>query len=151
MTSNVGSAIIKQMATQPDKQALRAMIMEELDRHFRPEFLNRLDDVILFQSLTREDLERIVDIQLRRLERLLAERRITLELTSGTRQFLAERGYDPVFGARPLKRTIQRELQDPLALQIIEGKVREGDHVIVDLTLEGDQLVFSTVPQAEAV
>jgi ATP-dependent Clp protease ATP-binding subunit ClpB len=151
MTSNVGSSIIKAMGAQPDKEALRAAVMEELDRHFRPEFLNRLDDVILFQSLTRQDLERIVAIQLKRLERLLAERRITIDVTPEARQFLAERGYDPVFGARPLKRTIQRDLQDPLALQIIEGKVREGDHVIVDIALEGDQLVFSTVPQSETV
>jgi ATP-dependent Clp protease ATP-binding subunit ClpB len=140
MTSNVGSPIIKSAGANPDKKALREAIMLELDQYFRPEFLNRLDDIILFQSLTEADLQRIVSIQLKHLERLLASRRLTIELTAEAKHFLAERGFDPVYGARPLKRAIQRDLQDPLALEILEGKVREGDHIVADVA--GDGLVF---------
>jgi len=118
-------------------------VLAELDRTFRPEFLNRIDEIILFHSLTREHLRQIVGIQLRHLERLLAERHITLELSDEAQDYLADRGFDPVFGARPLKRTIQRELQDPLALAILEGRVAEGEHVYVELAPEGDHLVFS--------
>jgi ATP-dependent Clp protease ATP-binding subunit ClpB len=145
MTSNTGSQIIKNMGANADPRALRSAVMLELDHQFRPEFLNRLDDIVLFQNLTQDDIERIVSIQLRRLENLLRDRRITLELTADARHFLAERGYDPVYGARPLKRAIQRDLQDPLALEILEGRVREGDHVIVDVNEAGDGLLFSTV------
>jgi ATP-dependent Clp protease ATP-binding subunit ClpB len=134
MTSNVGSQIIKSMGANADARALRSAVMLELDRQFRPEFLNRLDDIVLFQNLTQADIERIVSIQLRRLESLLH-----------ARHFLAERGYDPVYGARPLKRAIQRDLQDPLALEILEGRVREGDHVVVDVNAANDGLAFSTV------
>jgi ATP-dependent Clp protease ATP-binding subunit ClpB len=145
MTSNTGSQIIKSMGANADPRALRSAVMLELDRQFRPEFLNRLDDIVLFHNLTQADIERIVSIQLRRLESLLHARRITLELTADARHFLAERGYDPVYGARPLKRAIQRDLQDPLALEILEARVREGDHVIVDVNEAGDGLLFSTV------
>ena len=117
--------------------------MSELDQYFRPEFLNRLDDIILFQSLTQEDLQRIVTIQLKHLEGLLASRRLTLELTAEAKQYLAERGFDPVYGARPLKRAIQRDLQDPLALEILEGQVHEGEHIVVDVSEDGEGLVFS--------
>ncbi len=145
MTSNTGSQIIKSMGPNADQRALRSAVMLELDHQFRPEFLNRLDDIVLFHNLTQADIERIVSIQLRRLENLLRDRRITLELTADARHFLAERGYDPVYGARPLKRAIQRDLQDPLALEILEGRVREGDHVVVDVNAAGDGLAFSTV------
>ncbi len=149
MTSNIGSQLIKQMGADADPATLRQAIMGELDRQFRPEFLNRLDEIILFHSLAREHIVQIVDIQLVRLERLLAERRITLELTPEARGFLAERGFDPVFGARPLKRTIQRELQDPLAVAILDGTVREGDHVVADLDMSGDMLVFTPTELAQ--
>jgi ATP-dependent Clp protease ATP-binding subunit ClpB len=124
-------------------------VMNELDRHFRPEFLNRLDEIIMFHSLSASDIARIVDIQLRHLTKLLKARGLTMELTADARHHLAERGYDPVYGARPLKRTIQRELQDPLAVHILEGRVVEGDHIIVDVNAEGDGLQFSTMPQTE--
>jgi ATP-dependent Clp protease ATP-binding subunit ClpB len=150
MTSNVGSQIIKQMGAGADNQLVRDAVLAELDNVFRPEFLNRLDDIILFQSLTREDIVRIVDIQLRHLAKLVQGRGLSLEVTADAKHFLAERGYDPVFGARPLKRTIQRDLQDPLAMHILEGQVKEGDHLIVDLNDSNDGLMFTTVPQTEA-
>ncbi len=149
MTSNVGSQYIKQMGPSADKAELRSMVMHELDNVFRPEFLNRLDDIILFQSLTQEDIMRIVDIQLNRLTDRLQSRRLTLELTTDARRWLAERGFDPVFGARPLKRAIQRDLQDPLATAILEGRVNEGDHIVADADLSGEGLTFTATPQTE--
>ncbi len=151
MTSNVGSDMIKRMGADVDKKALREAITTELDNYFRPEFLNRLDDIIIFTSLTQADLTRIVSIQLKRLERLLRERRLTLEVTNDAKLYLAERGFDPVYGARPLKRAIQRELQDPLANFILEGHVHEGDHIIADTNESGDGMEFTTVPQSETV
>jgi ATP-dependent Clp protease ATP-binding subunit ClpB len=117
--------------------------MEAMRQHFRPEFLNRVDEIVVFHSLGRADLARIVDIQLERLAGLLAERKLKLALTDAARSFLAERGYDPVFGARPLKRAIQRYLQDPLALALLEGEFGEGDTVEVDAA--GDKLSFQRV------
>jgi len=150
MTSNIGSQYLK-AAGGADDPAVREQVLKELDRHFRPEFLNRLDEIILFHSLRKEHLLRIVDIQIERLARLLAERNLTINLSDAARAFLAERGYDPVFGARPLKRTIQRELQDPLAQQILEGALREGDHIWVDVDPSGERLVFQAVaPEAVA-
>ncbi len=149
MTSNVGSQYIKQLGPNADKAELREMVMHELDNVFRPEFLNRLDDIILFQSLTQEDIMRIVDIQLKRLTTRLQSRHLTLELTGDARRWLAERGFDPVFGARPLKRAIQRDLQDPLATAILEGNVNEGDHIVADADLNGEGLTFTTTPQTE--
>ena len=145
MTSNVGSDLIKQMGDISDRKQLRTALTGALDRVFRPEFLNRLDDIIIFQPLNRDDLSRIVSIQLRRLQRLLEDRRITISLSEAASELLAERGYDPVYGARPLKRVIQRDLQDPLAMQILEGNIREGDHVTVDVDqVDGEPaLVFS--------
>ncbi|MCA0456182.1 MAG: ATP-dependent chaperone ClpB [Chloroflexi bacterium] len=151
MTSNVGSQHIKQMGANADKAELRAAVMHELDNFFRPEFLNRLDEIIMFQSLTQEDIMRIVDIQLGRLKERLQSRRLTLELTADARRWLAERGFDPVFGARPLKRAIQRDLQDPLAIAILEGKVNEGDHIVVDAAMDGESLAFTATPQTELV
>ncbi len=136
MTSNIGSHYIMELGIE----AAQAKVMEALRQHFRPEFLNRVDEIVVFHSLSRSDLARIVDIQLERLEGLLAERKLTLVLTDAARDFLAERGYDPVFGARPLKRAMQRYLQDPLALALLEGEFGEGDTVEVDAT--GDELAF---------
>jgi ATP-dependent Clp protease ATP-binding subunit ClpB len=129
MTSNVGSHWIKELGAEAAKEK----VLEELNRRFRPEFLNRIDAIIVFHSLTMEHLVEIVDIQLRQLQALLAERNIGLELTDAAKRLLAEKGYDPVYGARPLKRTIQRELQDPLALKILEGEVKDGQTVMVDV------------------
>ncbi|HEX9926259.1 MAG TPA: ATP-dependent chaperone ClpB [Anaerolineae bacterium] len=136
MTSNIGSHFIMELgaeAAEPD-------IMKALRQHFRPEFLNRIDDVITFHNLSRGDLVRIVEIQLRHLRRLLADRKLDLTLTDAAKAHLAEAGYDPTFGARPLKRVIQRELQDPLALRLLEGEFSEGDTIRVDFK-EGS-LVF---------
>jgi ATP-dependent Clp protease ATP-binding subunit ClpB len=129
MTSNIGSRWIKELGIEE----AREKVLEELDRIFRPEFLNRIDDVILFRSLTKEDLRKIVDIQLRRLRELLDKRQMGLELTDAAQQHLAEAGYDPVYGARPLKRIIQREVQDPLALSLLRGEFQQGEAVRVDV------------------
>ncbi len=143
MTSNTASQVIKAM-TGRDPDKVRDMVMSELDNTFRPEFLNRIDEIVLFHNLTQEHLMRIVDIQLERLRRLLAERRITLTLSDAAKEYLAQRGYDPVFGARPLKRTIQRELQDPLARYLLDGTIREGESVYVNVSPDGGELVFSS-------
>ncbi len=139
MTSNVGSRWIKELGAE----AARERVLEELDRTFRPEFLNRIDEIIVFRSLTKEDLLQIVDIQTCYLRDLLAERRIGLELADAARQHLADAGYDPVYGARPLKRVIQREVQDPLALALLRGEFAEGDIVRVDA--RDGQMVFAKV------
>ncbi len=137
MTSNIGSRWIKELGPE----AAREHVMAELDRTFRPEFLNRIDDTILFRSLTREDLRAIVAIQVRTLQKLLRERGLDIVLTPAAEEFLAEAGYDPVYGARPLKRAIQRHLQDPLALAVLEGRFKEGQTVSVDV--QGDHLIFT--------
>jgi ATP-dependent Clp protease ATP-binding subunit ClpB len=136
MTSNTGSRWIKELGID----AARERVMEELDRTFRPEFLNRIDEIILFRSLTKDDLLEIVDIQMRHLRHLLAERQIRLEMNGSARQHLADVGYDPVYGARPLKRVIQREVQDPLAMALLRGEFTEGDTVQVDV--RDGQIVF---------
>ncbi|MHB8625628.1 MAG: ATP-dependent chaperone ClpB [Aggregatilineales bacterium] len=149
MTSNTASQIIKQLSGHPENQ-IRQAVMTELDRIFRPEFLNRIDEIVLFHSLSPDQISQIVDVQLGRLRQLLADRRITIDLTDAARQHLAERGYDPVFGARPIKRAIQRDLQDPLAVYLLEGKIHDGAHILVDSSPEGDSLIFTEV-QPEAV
>jgi ATP-dependent Clp protease ATP-binding subunit ClpB len=133
MTSNVGSHLIQEHARRGgDQDALKDRLMDELRRTFRPEFLNRVDEVVIFHSLGRAEIEKIVEIQLQDLQRRLAERKITLQLTSEARATLAERGYDPVFGARPLKRTIQRMIENPLAVEVLAGRFAEGDHIVVE-------------------
>jgi len=136
MTSNIGGDVIQErLARGPDDVAeggLRDAVTELLRRHFRPEFLNRIDETIIFRPLTKDDLRKIVDLQVERLRGRLAERRIDLQLTDEAADFLAEAGYDPIWGARPLKRAVQRELETPLARRIVEGDVREGDVVTVD-------------------
>jgi ATP-dependent Clp protease ATP-binding subunit ClpB len=131
MTSNVGTEFLNGRETRTDEQR-RDLIMAALRQHFRPEFLNRVDEIIIFHGLDREHLKQIVDIQMRRLQRLLADRRLEIELTDAARSLLAEEGYDPAFGARPLKRVIQRQVQDPLALKLLQGEFHEGDRVRVD-------------------
>jgi ATP-dependent Clp protease ATP-binding subunit ClpB len=109
----------------------------ELGAAFKPEFLNRIDEIVTFRSLTEADLEKVVDIQLRSLAKRLAERRLNLEVIDAAKEWLARRGYDPVFGARPLKRLIQRQISDPLALALLEGRYSDGDDVVVDVPIGG--------------
>ncbi len=130
MTSNIGSQYID-LANFDEKEVEKKM-MEALRGHFRPEFLNRIDDIIIFHPLKEAQIERIVDIQLKNLEKLLAERKMNLELSKSAKAFLATHGYDPVYGARPLKRAIQKYIQDPLSLKILEGDFREGDTIEAD-------------------
>jgi ATP-dependent Clp protease ATP-binding subunit ClpB len=131
MTSNVGTELLDGRETETDEQR-RGMVMTALRQHFRPEFLNRVDEIVIFHGLTREHLKKIVDIQVRHLEKLLADRHLEIELTEAARTLLAEEGYDPAYGARPLKRVIQRQVQDPLALRLLQGDFGEGDLVRVD-------------------
>jgi ATP-dependent Clp protease ATP-binding subunit ClpB len=140
MTSNIASTIIEQMAGGDPERMDRA-VREELRRYFRPEFLNRVDEIIIFHALRREHIERIVDIQMARVQARLAERKMTLELTPKAKQKLAEEGYDPAYGARPLRRAIQRLIVDPLSLLVLEGKFQEGDRIRVDVGADG-KLVF---------
>lgn len=144
MTSNLGSQL-----WEGGRKAGREEVTRILQAHFRPEFLNRIDEIVVFHSLTMEDLLEIVDIQLKRVENLLAERGFKLEISDEARAYLAEVGFDPNYGARPLKRAIQRELQDPLALEILSGSFQEGDTIRVERVPEG--LFFTPLPQAEAV
>ena len=129
MTSNIGSQYITE---EESPEARRRLVMDALRAHFRPEFLNRVDEIIIFDRLTQDDLKKIVEIQLRRLSKRLEQQKITLELSDSAKELLAREGYDPVYGARPLRRTIQREILDPLSIDILEGKVREGQTVYVN-------------------
>jgi ATP-dependent Clp protease ATP-binding subunit ClpB len=117
-------------------------VRNELRHHFRPEFLNRVDDIIVFRPLSREDIRHIVDLQLGRLDQLLADRKLGLEVTPEARQLLSELGYDPVYGARPLKRVIQQRLQNPIALEVLEGHFPEGATIKVER--RGEELVFTS-------
>jgi ATP-dependent Clp protease ATP-binding subunit ClpB len=129
MTSNIGSQFITE---EESREARSRLVMDALRAHFRPEFLNRVDEIIIFDRLTEDDLKKIVEIQLRRLAKRLEQQKITLDLSDSAKQLLAREGYDPVYGARPLRRTIQKEILDPLSIDILEGKVREGQTVRVD-------------------
>ncbi|MGQ9692248.1 MAG: ATP-dependent chaperone ClpB [Thermaceae bacterium] len=141
LTSNLGSPLILEGIQRDEPyERIRERVFEVLQRHFRPEFLNRLDEIVVFRPLERGQIRQIVEIQLQALRARLAEKRVSLELTEAAKDFLAERGYDPVFGARPLRRVIQRELETPLAQKILAGEVKEGDQVSVDAGPTG--LVF---------
>ena len=131
MTSNIGSSVITEFAG--DDQAIRSRVLDAMQAHFRPEFLNRLDEIIIFRNLSLEDTKHIVEIQLRGLTRRMAERGIALELTDQAKALLAHKGYDPVYGARPLKRALQKEIVDPLALKILNGEFTDGDRAIADV------------------
>jgi ATP-dependent Clp protease ATP-binding subunit ClpB len=144
MTSNLGSQWILEMGTA-DWPAVERRVQGALRQQFRPEFLNRVDDVVVFRPLGEPELERIVDLQLARVERLVAEKKLALEVTPAARKLLARDGYDPVYGARPLKRAIQRLLQNPLALAVLEGTYGEGDLVRADVAPGGDGLAFTRV------
>ena len=127
LTSNLGSEYLASLGPGQSVNEVREQVMAVVRASFRPEFLNRLDEIILFERLSREHMKGIVEIQLKRLEALLAERKIALDITDAAKRWLADAGYDPVYGARPLKRTIQRSLQDPLARMILEGRIGDGD------------------------
>jgi ATP-dependent Clp protease ATP-binding subunit ClpB len=141
MTSNVGSTAIFELSNK-DPERARKEAMEALRAAFRPEFINRIDEIVIFNPLGKEQLARIVGLLLKNVERLLAERQITLALTPAAEELLLREGYDPAYGARPLRRTIQRLIQDPLAMQILEGKVLPGDHIRVDRDGQKDAMRF---------
>ena len=141
MTSNIGSQHIVELGVD-DEAEMRSRVMDALRSHFKPEFLNRVDDVVIYHALRPEQIGFILDIQLGLLEERLADRRLKLELSQDARDYLARRGYDPQYGARPLKRLIQRELQDPLAMRILEGEFEEGRTVHGELAEDGESLVF---------
>ena len=140
MTSNLGSAVFNDPSMDRDKQ--RQAVLDDVRGFFRPEFVNRIDEIVVFEPLGREEIAQIVDIQLRSLLRRLEERNLRVALTDGARAYLADKGYDPAFGARPLQRVIQREIQDPLALQLLSGQIRDGESITVDVGDDG--LVFAT-------
>jgi len=137
MTSNLGADILANQPEGEDSTAVRDQVLDVVRSAFRPEFLNRLDEMLLFHRLTRDQMSGIVDIQLRRLDKLLEDRKIVLELDQAAKVWLADKGYDPVYGARPLKRVIQRELQNPLAGLILEGNIKDGSEVLVTAGPEG--------------
>ena len=141
MTSNLGSQWIQQHAGG-DYSRMQTMVMETLKENFKPEFLNRIDEIVIYHALPLEQIKRIVDIQVRGLQSRLADRHLTLEITDKARVFLAQEGYDPAYGARPLKRALQRKVQDPLALLLLEGKFQEGDTIVVDTDMKGETLVI---------
>jgi ATP-dependent Clp protease ATP-binding subunit ClpB len=140
MTSNLGSSVFGDPSLDVAKQ--KEAVLDEVRGHFRPEFVNRIDEIVVFEPLGREEIGKIVEIQLGLLRERLADRDLTLELTEGAREYLANKGYEPLFGARPLKRLIQREIQDPLALKLLSGDIRAGDTVTVDV--EDGRLAFRT-------
>ncbi|MDM7998587.1 MAG: ATP-dependent chaperone ClpB [Dehalococcoidia bacterium] len=146
MTSNLGSQWFTDL-TPGNEDEVRQRVMDALRAHFRPEFLNRVDEVIIFHPLSRDQIMQIVDIQMRSLRRRLEERHMTVELTEAAKEFLVSEGFDPNYGARPLKRTIQRRILDPLALKVLDGTFKDGDHVIVDANDQG--IVFEKARQSE--
>ncbi|HUX79017.1 MAG TPA: AAA family ATPase, partial [Alphaproteobacteria bacterium] len=136
LTSNLGSQILAEHPGEPSEK-VRGQVMEIVRGAFRPEFLNRIDEILLFRRLSREDMTHIVEIQLRRLHTLLKDRKITLDVDDLALTWLGDQGYDPTYGARPLKRVIQRELQNPLAVMILEGKIHDGQKVHVTAGKKG--------------
>jgi len=141
LTSNLGSGYL----VDPDLswEDKRSAVHDAVRQAFKPEFINRLDDLVIFAPLTNDDLQRIVDITLDRVSARLTERRLTLGVTPSARMWLAERGYDPIYGARPLRRLMQREIDDRLATSLIAGTIVDGDTVVVDVAADGDSLTVS--------
>jgi len=148
MTSNLGSEYLVAQADGDDTDKVRDQVMAEVRGHFRPEFLNRVDEIILFHRLKRDQMGRIVDIQIEHLKKLLEDRKITISLDPKAREWLAEKGYDPAYGARPLKRTIQKYVQDPLAELILSGGIKDGEKVKIASGRDG--LSFNGAKVAEA-
>jgi ATP-dependent Clp protease ATP-binding subunit ClpB len=144
MTSNIGSTYLQaeNMRTAEDFARATELVMQALHGHFKPEFLNRVDDIVVFQPLGKQQLVKIVDLQLENLRRLLAERKISIELTDAAKELLFTEGYDPNFGARPLRRAIQKLVQDPLALKILDGQILHGDHVVADADKKSGKIAF---------
>ena len=138
MTSNLGSREIQ--AAEGDESQVREAVLQELQDQFKPEFLNRIDDIVIFHQLSREDIGRIIDVQLERLRKMLSDRGIQLVLDDSARQLLAREGYDPNYGARPLKRAIQTLVQNPLAVKLLSGEILPGQ--VVKVSAEGDRMVF---------
>jgi ATP-dependent Clp protease ATP-binding subunit ClpB len=149
MTSNVGSSALFDLAGS-DPERARKEAMEALRQAFRPEFINRIDDIVLFNPLGQEQLNKIIDLELVKVMRLLAERKVRLELTPAARERLVRDGYDPAYGARPLRRTVQRLVQDPLAMRILDGSVLPGDLVRVEIDPNSDAMRFERVEQKNA-
>ncbi|CAN5862694.1 ATP-dependent chaperone ClpB [soil metagenome] len=151
MTSNIGSQFILEQAGTGDWQTAEDFVLKEMQRHFKPEFLNRIDDIVVFRPLTEEQLQRIVELQLDRLRQMLGERDITLTLTPDAERLIATSGFDPAFGARPLKRAIQRLVQNPLALLMLEGRFADGDSISADVQAGTRELRFEHSPVGTAV
>ena len=137
MTSNLGAEILVNQPEGQDTDAVRDQVMAIVRASFRPEFLNRVDEIILFHRLQKSDMTRIVDIQMKRLARLLEDRKITVKLEPSARDWLAEKGWDPAYGARPLKRVIQKSVQDPLAEMILSGRIKDGETVVISASKQG--------------
>ncbi|HKB00111.1 MAG TPA: ATP-dependent chaperone ClpB [Methyloceanibacter sp.] len=148
MTSNLGSEYLVNQPEGEDSEAVREQVMAVVRAHFRPEFLNRVDEIILFHRLKREQMAKIVDIQIRRLQKLLADRKLTIELDDHAKEWLGAKGYDPAYGARPLKRVIQKYVQDPLAELILQGKIHEGETVKITADKNGLVINGQAVKQA---
>jgi ATP-dependent Clp protease ATP-binding subunit ClpB len=148
MTSNLGSEYLVSQPEGEDSDQVRDQVMNGVRAHFRPEFLNRVDEIILFHRLKREHMGRIVEIQLGRLQKLLADRKITLALDDKAKDWLGQKGYDAAYGARPLKRVIQKYVQDPLAEMLLEGKVHDGE--TVKITAGKDGLLFNGAAAKQA-
>ena len=144
MTSNLGADAIASGDEGELSPAQKDAVSTAIRAHFRPEFINRIDETVFFKRLGRSEIDHIVDIQIGRLEGLLKDRKMQIELGEGARQWLADQGYDPVYGARPLKRVIQKELQDPLARLLLEGRIHDGEAINVDV--DGDSLTINGVP-----
>jgi ATP-dependent Clp protease ATP-binding subunit ClpB len=147
LTSNIGSQLLLDAEAVGWEQT-ETKVLDMLRQTFKPEFLNRVDDVIIFRPLSHDDIAKIVEIQLKRVDRMMADRKLTIELTPAAKALIVADGYDPVYGARPLKRAIQRLLQNPLALAVLEGQYSEGDRIRVDRAKDGERLVFERVPTA---
>jgi ATP-dependent Clp protease ATP-binding subunit ClpB len=148
MTSNIGSHLIleaRMNLLEGSREVMREQVMRELQSHFRPEFLNRVDDIVFFEALSPSQLHAIVDIQLSRLQGLLTQRNISLELTDEAKDLLASQGYDSVYGARPLRRVIRRMIENPLSTQLLEGRFADGDQVVVTVDPVSNQFVFNAV------
>jgi ATP-dependent Clp protease ATP-binding subunit ClpB len=151
MTSNVGSHFIADRAARGEgdlDEGTRRQLVEALRQHFKPEFLNRIDEIIFFHALGREEIRRIIDVQLAALMKRLEDRKLTLTLSDEARNLIVQEGYDPIYGARPLKRTIQRRLLDPLALKVLQGEFREGDAVRADAA--GGEITLTAAREAGA-
>jgi ATP-dependent Clp protease ATP-binding subunit ClpC len=155
MTSNVGSDTIKKQSTlgfspisdESSYEKMRERILEEAKKTFRPEFLNRLDDIIVFRSLTKPDLIEILDLEISKVTKRLKARNIVLELNEKAKDFLVDKGHDPAFGARPMRRSVEKFLEDPLAEEILKGAFHDGEPILVDS--DGEHLTFSQKAAAE--